>query len=240
MKQIQKQMLANHTDFLYYLAAMVVCYLIGEVLAVVLMNVDQEEGFAPMGFLLALLITGMMLFISISMGMTMEFNMAIRFQRTRKQFFLSYLAEKLVYILLYLLAVFLLFLLEQAVLSVVLPQSRSQMFDEMMGFFGALDWWCYPALILCFLGISMLLGSIVLKMGTKGTVVWVVAWILICLGPIRLSDLDPSQLQGTVFGDALSLWTGIGLSGQAAVIALVGIAGILLSWLMVRRQRVTE
>ena len=47
-----------------------------------------------------------------------------------------------------------------------------------------------------------------------------VAWILICLGPIRLSDLDPSQLQGTVFGDALSLWTGIGLSGQAAVIAL--------------------
>ena len=219
-------------ELLQFLGITAVGYLIGLIVVFIVMNVAKDNTCATAGTMLAVTAFAFIHLFGITFSFIGDFNMAISLGETRKRFVAGYALFNLLEIAVLELEIVVFGVVEKFLLENAFPQSVMEI--DLTTFF---SWKYLLGTMLILETVELFFGAIILKYGMKAFwVLWAV-WMIGCLVPINIEKNE--KLSGTLARLGILLGGKITSQGIAALVIAVTIIMVMITWKILRKQRVT-
>lgn len=219
-------------EVLRYGLLLVAVYLFGLALELVACTVTGEMESIPVGTMFALIIGMILQGFGTVIQFSGDFNLAVSMGETRRRYVWCYQGVSLLKFFGMALLLWLMWQSEQFLYGLVLPEVT------LVFSFHALFQWKWMFLAICaLLAFEIFLSACILRFSTKAMwAIWL-TWLLFAVGMSR----NPELFTGTVGKWFLPLIEAVGTNSFATVCIGIFLAAVfeMVSWLMLRKQRVT-
>lgn len=219
-------------ELLQFLGITAVGYLIGLIVVFIVMNAAKESTCATAGTMLAVIAFAFMHLFGITFSFMGDFNMAISLGATRKSFVAGYALFNLLEIAVLELEIVVFGVVEKFLLENAFPQAVMEI--DLTNFF---TWNYLTGVLVVFTAVEMFFGAVILKYGMKAFWVLWALWMLICLVPMNIGKNE--KLSGVLESLGVILGEKITSQGIAALVIIVTIIIVMITWKILRKQRVT-
>ena len=219
LEQFKLDLKLRKNNFAYVLFAELGGLLLGFLLSLLIICVDEEETWFCMGTVMAMAVGIMtaMLFSVMSYGT--EFQLALSMGRTRSAFMVSYILRSILTVLVGYIALLLFYRLEMAVYPRLFPGMENE-----QEFFFLTDWRFILPAVLGIPVIAMFVGSFIAAFGKKGMWVFYIVWLFCCFILPRVFDEEHGTgvLDQAAFG-VRRFALAIPMAGWIAIVVAAGI-----------------
>lgn len=213
-------------------------YILGTILFVVIMGIDKESTTFEIATLIEAIAATMVLIITGSFTFSSNYNMAVGMGAVRKSYIPSYYLVNLIFIFAEYGLVVVSHFIESAQINMLYPSYEKEAGIENVLFTE------YTIPVLLLLGaIQLVAGCCMLKFGKKAFWVMWVMWMALCIVPGRIGDIVENNPQGEVANVINSIgrfFQSVSMPVINVVIVLITVGCLAITWLMARRQQVTE
>lgn len=226
------------SEILTLLGMSVFGYIFGEILLVVIMRIDQESTTFEIATMMVAIIALVSMIIMGIFQFPSQFNMAVGMGVVRKVFVpCYYLSNVLIAAVQYGMIVAAHYL-ENMWIQKLYPNLEKEAGIEQILFTN----YTIPV-ILMLAAIQIMAGCCILKFGKKAFwILWAV-WMLLCIAPARISDVVENNPEGNLavaIHGIGSFFQSVSVSSMNVVILMVTVVCLVSSWLLARRQQVTN
>ena len=232
MNSFLTQCKVRKIELLQFLGIVAAGYLVGLGIVFIMVNVTDENAYATVGTMLAVLLFAFIHLFAISFSFMGDFNTAISMGATRKSFTAGYALFNLLEIAVLELEIVVFGVLEKFLLKTAFPQAAVE--ADMTTFF---TWKYLLGAIVILTVLEMFFGAVILRYGMK--VLWILwaVWMIICLVPMNIEKNE--KLSGELA--KLGLFLGGKLTPQGIVTLVTALTIVLaaITWNILRKQRVT-
>lgn len=239
MKTVKRTFQVGHIDLLGYSAIALVSGVIGIIIMLVILEATGENDYLAMGGLMAIMISVLLLVFGGVFSFQQDFNIAISFGMTRKHYVPAKYLLNAANCFCCVAITLLIGLFEKFFYALLYPGAR-----DLFGVDFLLE---YPAVIVGFVFlipmVVMLLGALFAKFGMKFFwVCWVLWMFTFTVLPkmITASHEEPDTLLGKMGIAIAQFFSGFNATQSIIFIVAVGITGMATSFLILRKQRVTQ
>ena len=223
---------SRKTELLQYLGIMAGAFVLGFIILLIVMGQIKENESATAGTMIAAVIIIFVHFFATSISFVGEFNLAVSMGATRKNFVANYALFNMAEILLLELVLLIFGNLEKFIVNRLFPNIVMEI--DMTKFF---DWKYLLMIIVIFTVAEIFIGAVILRFGMKFLwVLWAV-WMLAALLPINISKNEKLSAELAKIG--LMIGGKITPAGIVAAVSLVCLILIVITWKILKRQRVT-
>ena len=219
-------------ELLQFLGITAVGYLIGLIVVFIVMNVAKDNTCATAGTMLAVIAFAFIHLFGITFSFIGDFNMAISLGATRKSFVAGYALFNLLEIAVLELEIVVFGVVEKFLLENAFPQAVMEI--DLTNFF---TWNYLTGVLVVFTAVEMFFGAVILKYGMKAFWVLWAFWMIGCLVPINIEKNE--RLSGTLARLGIFLGGNITSQGIAVLIIIISIIMVMITWKILRKQRVT-
>ena len=219
-------------ELLQFLGITAVGYLIGLIVVFIVMNVAKDNTCATAGTMLAVTAFAFIHLFGITFSFIGDFNMAISLGETRKRFVAGYALFNLLEIAVLELEIVVLGVVEKFLLENAFPQAVMEI--DLTTFF---SWKYLLGTMLILETVELFFGAVILKYGMKAFWVLWALWMLVCLVPMNIEKNE--KLSRTLARLGILLGGNITSQGIAALIIILSIIMVMITWKILRKQRVT-
>lgn len=232
MNSFLTQCKVRKIELLQFLGIVAAGYLVGLGIVFIMVNVTDENAYATVGTMLAVLLFAFIHLFAISFSFMGEFNTAISMGVTRKSFAAGYALFNLLEIAVLELDIVVLGVLEKFLLKTAFPQAAVE--ADMTTFF---TWKYLLGAMVVFTVLEMFFGAVILRYGMK--VLWILwaVWMIICLVPMNIAKNE--KLSGELAKLGLFLGGKFTPQGIVALVIALTIVIAVITWNILRKQRVT-
>lgn len=235
MKQILR---VGWSETKTYMLCSAVAGMLGMVIMFVILAAAGENEYFIFGALMSIMIGMMLIFFGGTLSFQADFNMAISLGKTRKQYVPAKFCIILMNCALCMVITLLIGSLEESLYKGMYPQAR-----ELLGMGTILK---YPGYIvgIVFLAavVILLVGALLLKFGMKiFWVIWVLWMISNTLIPriITATEEAPDSFWGRVGGMVAGFFGRFSEAQIIITLLISGLVGVIIAFLLLRKQRVT-
>ena len=232
MNSFLTQCKVRKIELLQFLGIVAAGYLVGLGIVFIMVNVTDENAYATVGTMLAVLLFAFIHLFAISFSFMGEFNTAISMGVTRKSFAAGYALFNLLEIAVLELEIAVFGVLEKFLLKTAFPQAAVE--ADMTTFF---TWKYLLGAMVVFTVLEMFFGAVILRYGMK--VLWILwaVWMIICLVPMNIAKNE--KLSGELAKLGLFLGGKFTPQGIVALVIALTIVIAVITWNILRKQRVT-